>query len=162
MWNGAALALKPRPTMIRAMPVSSSTPCGVPVARAMRSNSSWPVAPYTSAEPYSRNAAPTDPMIRYLSAPSTDGSDSVSIATSTYSAIENSSSATKRITRLLATASSDIPAMAARSSALYSTARSAMPPTEPHETHTATSPAENSSMRAPCPKASIRSVWSNE
>jgi hypothetical protein len=75
-WNGATEALKARPVAHRAMPVSSSGSDGltasVPRALEISPNSSAPVAPYTSARPYSSVAEPTDPTTRYLSPASSD------------------------------------------------------------------------------------------
>ena len=44
-------------------------------AAAIAPKSVAPVAPYTNASPYSSVAEPTDPMIRYLSPDSSDGSE---------------------------------------------------------------------------------------
>ncbi len=82
------------------------------IAAAIRSKRSACVEAYTSPEPNSRNAEPTLPITRYFRPLSSEASDHTSSAHSTYSEIENSSSATNRTSRLLEAASSDIPATA--------------------------------------------------
>src|SRR5579862_688591 len=96
MWNGAADDLNPRPAMIIASPTRNIGSCACPAA-AMRSKLSCPVLPYTRAEPNSSVADPTAPTTRYLSPASSEPIRSMSIAVSTYSAIENHSSPRKSV-----------------------------------------------------------------
>ena len=114
------------------------------------------VETYTSPEPKSRKAEPMLPITRYLSPLSSDASDQTSSAHSTYSEIENSSSATNRTSRLLEAASSDMPATAVRSSAWYSLVRSSSR-CVPHEMPTVATPAAQIRMVTKSAKRSTRS-----
>src|SRR4051812_26997362 len=73
IWNGTAAILKPKPITSIANPVIKM---GLDVSPSLVTcvATDWtfvvPVAPYTSAIPYSRNAVANAPSRKYLSAPS--------------------------------------------------------------------------------------------
>src|SRR5207237_8589526 len=103
-----------------------------------------------------RKAEPTLPITRYLSPLSSEASDQTSRAHSTYSEIENSSSATNRTSRLFEAASSDMPATAVRSSAWYSLVRSSSR-CVPQEMPTVATPAAQIRIVTKSAKRSTRS-----
>ena len=144
--SGAALTLNARPPSTIAAPVSSSTP-RLPSKPPIAAKVSDPVAPYTSALPYSSTALDMPPTIRYLRPASSDATRSASRAHSTYSAIENSSSPMNSVTNPAAPAIRPMPQTAASSSAWNSPWRpsSARPRTA---STTATRPHADAMIRA--------------
>ena len=73
MWNGTAATLKAKPTSSSARPMSSSVPCSrcsEVTCAPISARFVVPVAPYTRAIPYSRNAEAKAPSRKYLSAAS--------------------------------------------------------------------------------------------
>src|SRR4051794_16156932 len=75
MWNGTVATLNPKPINMSAMPATSSgldASWKTAIRPAMIVRFVVPVAPYTSAMPYSRNAVENAPSRKYLSAPSAD------------------------------------------------------------------------------------------
>ena len=85
--------------------------------RAIAAKSVDPVAPYSSANPYSSVAEPTDPMIRYFRPASSDRSRRISVAHRTYSGIDSSSSPRNTDTRFCAATSTNMPPAEVSSSA---------------------------------------------
>ena len=98
MWNGTAATLNPNPTSTSARPRSS---IGLRSSERERTCVAiWvklvvPVAPYTSAMPYSRNPEANAPSRKYLSAASAAAPLLRSIPASTYTATDISSSPRK-------------------------------------------------------------------
>ena len=99
------------PASVSARPVSRSGSLTTSGTRAaIPAKSVEPVAPYTNASPYSSVADPTEPMIRYLSPDSSDVARRISVAHSTYSGIDSSSSPRNSDTRFVAATSTNMPA----------------------------------------------------
>jgi hypothetical protein len=80
-----------------------------PIAAPMSPKSVWPVAPYIRASPYSSVAEPTEPITRYLSPASSEVARRSSVAHSTYSGIDSSSSPTNSAIRFSASARTTMP-----------------------------------------------------
>src|SRR6478735_1645084 len=75
MWNGTAAILKPNPTRSSAIPASSiglSASRYFAIVAPIVARFVDPVAPYTSAIPYSRNAVENAPNRKYLIAASAE------------------------------------------------------------------------------------------
>src|ERR1700685_3450985 len=97
-WNGTRLSLNARPTRNSPAPTAST---GVTGAVASTANATEPVAPNSSAEPYSKNPDAIELRIRYLRADSRAGGR-VEIAHRQYSARESSSRPRNTISRFAA------------------------------------------------------------
>ena len=102
-----------------------------------RRSSVEPVAPYSSASPYSSVADPTEPMIRYFRPDSSECSRRMCVAHSTYSGIDSSSKPMNSTTRSLRRRRAR-PCRAPRSAAARSTRP--RPPRPPPPTATTAAP----------------------
>src|ERR1700722_882506 len=113
-WNGTRLSLNASPTRNSPAPTAST---GVTGAVASTANATEPVAPNSSAEPYSKKPDAIELRMRYLSADSR-AVERIEIAHRQYSPSESSSRPRKTIIRLPAPAISIAPLALHSSSAV--------------------------------------------